>query len=93
VLTGVPVIPVGIFLRCELSICLKSKIAGAQAQAHWFLRGPYAMTVGQPMQFGGDIEDRQHVWNVSELIMHQIRLLANESEHCTLFPKLAAALI
>jgi hypothetical protein len=51
------------------------------------------MTVGQPMQFGGDIEDRQHVWNVSELIMHQIRLLAYESEHRTLFSKLAAALI
>jgi 1-acyl-sn-glycerol-3-phosphate acyltransferase len=93
VLTGAPVIPVGIFLRRELSICLKSKIAGAQAQAHWCLRGPYAMTVGQPMQFGGDIEDRQHVRNVSELIMHQIRLLAYESEHRTLFPKLAAALI
>jgi len=93
VLTGVPVIPVGIFLRRELNICLKSKIAGNQAQAHWCLRGPYAMTVGQPMQFGGDIEDRQHVRNVSELIMRQIRLLAIESEQRTLFPKLAAASI
>ena len=91
--TGAPVIPVGIFLRRELSICIKSKISGAQAQAHWCLRGPYAVTVGQPMQFGGDVEDRQHVRNVSETIMHQIRLLARESEDRTLFPKLAAASI
>ena len=89
--TGAPVIPVGIFLRRELSICIKSKISGALAQAHWCLRGPYAMTVGQPMQFTGDVEDRQHVRNVSEVIMAQIRCLAHESEHRTLSPKLAAA--
>jgi 1-acyl-sn-glycerol-3-phosphate acyltransferase len=89
--TGVPIIPVGIFLRRELSLCIKSKINGLQAQAHWCLRGPYAMTVGQPMQFYGDVEDRQHVRNVSEAIMCQIRLLARESEHRTLRPKLAAA--
>jgi 1-acyl-sn-glycerol-3-phosphate acyltransferase len=91
--TGAPVIPIGIFLRRELSICIKSKISGKQAQAHWCLRGPYAMTVGQPMQFGGDVEDRQHVRNVSEAIMNQIRQLAHESEHRTLFPKLTAASI
>jgi 1-acyl-sn-glycerol-3-phosphate acyltransferase len=91
--TGAPVIPVGISLRRELSICIKSKISGSQAQAHWCLRGPYAITVGQPMQFDGDVEDRQHVRNVSEAIMYQIRQLAHESEHRTLFPKLAAASI
>ena len=91
VLTGVPVIPVGIFLRREPSICIKSKISGALAEAHWCLRGPFAMTVGQPMQFGGDVKDRQHVRNVSELIMYQIRQLSYESEHRTLFPKLTAA--
>ncbi|HVM72708.1 MAG TPA: lysophospholipid acyltransferase family protein [Anaerolineales bacterium] len=91
--TGVPVIPVGIFLRRELSLCIKSKISGNQVQAHWCLRGPYAMTVGQPMQFAGDVEDRQHVRNVSEAIMRQIRLLAGESEHRTLHPELAAVSI
>ena len=91
--TGVPVIPVGIFLRRELSICIKSKISGSLVQAYWCLRGPYAMTVGQPMQFAGDAEDRPHVRNVSEAIMQQIRLLAHESEHRTLGPKLAVASI
>ena len=88
--TGAPVIPVGIFLRRELSLCIKSKISGKPVQAHWCLRGPYAMTVGQPMQFAGDVEDRQHVRNVSEVIMQQVRLLAGESEHRTLHPELAA---
>ena len=81
--TGVPVIPVGIFLPRELRICNKSKISGSQAQAHWCLRGPDAMTVGKPMQFDGDVEDRQYVRNISEAIMLQIRLLAHESEHRT----------
>ena len=89
--SGAPVIPVGIFLRRELSICIKSKISSSLAQAHWYLRGPYAMTVGQPMQFEGDIDDRQNVRHVSEQIMHQIRLLAQESEHRILRPNLAAA--
>jgi 1-acyl-sn-glycerol-3-phosphate acyltransferase len=92
-LTGAPVIPVGIFLRRELSIVIKSKISGAEAKAHWYLRGPYAMTVGNPMQFSGEVEDRQHVREVSEAIMHQIRLLAHESEHRTRRPKLATASI
>lgn len=93
VLTGVPVIPIGIFLRREFSVCIKSKISGAQVQAHWCLRGPYAMTIGQPKHFGGDAENRPHVRNVSKMIMHQIGLLAQESEHRTLFPRLAAASI
>jgi 1-acyl-sn-glycerol-3-phosphate acyltransferase len=92
-LTGAPVIPVGIFLRRELSICIKSKISGSEAQAHWYLRGPYAMTVGHPMQFKGDVEDKQYVRDVSEAIMQQIRLLAHESEHRTRRPKLAAVSI
>jgi 1-acyl-sn-glycerol-3-phosphate acyltransferase len=91
--TGAPVIPVGIFLRRELNICIKSKIGGAQTQAHWCLRGPYTITVGQPMQFEGDVEDRQHVRHVSEAIMHQVRLLTHESEHRTRRLKLAAASI
>ncbi len=91
--SGVPVVPVGIFLRRELSLCIKSKINGSIAQADWCLRGPYAVTVGQPMQFVGDVEDRQLVRLVSETIMQQIRLLATESEQRAGFPKLTTASI
>jgi len=81
--TGVPVIPVGIFLRRELGTTIRSKIAGSHTEGYWYLRGPYAMTIGQPMQFCGDCEDRQYVRQVTETIMHQIRLLAHESEQRT----------
>lgn len=84
--SGAAVIPVGIFLRRELNFCIKSKISGFPAQAHWCLRGPYSMTVGKPMQFGGNVEDRENVRIVSEQIMYQICLLAQESEHYSLHP-------
>jgi 1-acyl-sn-glycerol-3-phosphate acyltransferase len=91
--SGAPIIPVGIFLRREFSVCIRSKINGSQSEGYWYLRGPYAMTVGQPMRFDGDVEDRQYVRHISEVIMHQIRLLTHESEHRTRRPKLAAASI
>ena len=79
--TGAPIIPVGISLRHDQCTCIRSKIDGKQTEGNWYLRGPYAMTVGEPMQFEGDINDRQHVRNVTEAIMDQIRLLAYESKH------------
>jgi len=80
-MTGAPVIPIGISLRQDRCTRIRSKIDGALAEADWYLRGPYAITVGEPMQFNGDAEDREHVRNVTETIMNQIRLLAHESKH------------
>jgi len=87
----VPVVPIGISLRRDRCLNIRSRIAGKHSEARWYLRGPYTITVGQPMQFDSDVEDRLHVRTVSEAIMHQIRLLTHESEHPTLYPKLAAA--
>ena len=56
------------------------KIDGKMAEAPWYLSGPYAITVGEPMYFEGDVEDREHVRTVSESIMRQIRLLTAESK-------------
>jgi len=78
--SGAPVIPIGIYLRRDLCKNIRSKIDGAEAEASWYLRGPYAITIGKPMQFEGDVEDRQYVRNVTEKIMDQIRLLAEESK-------------
>jgi 1-acyl-sn-glycerol-3-phosphate acyltransferase len=89
----VPVVPVGISLRRDRCLNIRSRIAGEQSEARWYLRGPYSITVGRPLQFDGDVEDRQYVRHVSEAIMHQIRLLAHESEYRTRRPKLAAASI
>src|SRR5512140_456538 len=81
IMTGAPVIPIGISLRHDRCTSIRSKIDGAMAEARWYLYGPYAMTVGEPMQFTGDVNDRELVREVSEAIMHQVRMLAHESKH------------
>jgi 1-acyl-sn-glycerol-3-phosphate acyltransferase len=79
-MTGAPIIPVGISLHPERCTYIRSKIDGAMAEAQWYLRGPYAMTVGKPMRLQGDSNDRQHVRNTSEAIMEQIQALTAESK-------------
>ncbi len=90
--TGAPVVPVGIFLRRELNIRIRSKISGSPSLGYWYLRGPYAVTVGRPMQFTGDVEDREYVRRTSEVIMQQIRLLSGESERRTTRFRLAPSM-
>jgi len=78
--TGAPIIPVGIHLPRERSTRIRSNISGRPTVGYWYLRGPYQITVGQPMKFEGNAEDRDHVHKVSLTIMERIRLLAQESE-------------
>jgi 1-acyl-sn-glycerol-3-phosphate acyltransferase len=89
--TGAPVVPVGIDLRRDLCTCIRSRITGSQTEGNWYLRGPYAITVGEPLRFEGDIDDHKHVRNVTEAIMQQIRLLAHESRYRVQGLKPAAA--
>jgi 1-acyl-sn-glycerol-3-phosphate acyltransferase len=90
--SGVPVVPVGIFLHRERCRNIRSSISGGiPAEARWYLRGPYAITVGQPTHFTGDVEDREHVRKVSASIMERIRHLAEESEGRMRGRKLAGA--
>jgi 1-acyl-sn-glycerol-3-phosphate acyltransferase len=77
---GIPVIPVGIYLPREHSHCIKSHLTGKPTTGYWYLRGPYAITLGQPMQFEGDAEDRPLVQAISQSIMERIRALALVSE-------------
>jgi len=83
--TGAAVIPVGIYLPRQRSICINSKISGGKpTTGYWYLQGPYAVTVGAPLRFAGDVSDPQQVETVSAEIMAQIALLADESEGRTL---------
>lgn len=79
--TGVPVIPVGIYLPRERCLQITTRIRGKQMVGYWYLRGPYAMTVGTPMQFSGDPENREHVAYVTETMMEWLATLASESEN------------
>jgi 1-acyl-sn-glycerol-3-phosphate acyltransferase len=80
-LTGVPVIPVGIYLRLSKAITITTKIGDRSATGYWYLRGPYGMTIGNPMKFHGDSQDGDCVAGTSETIMRQITKLAKDSEN------------
>lgn len=79
-LTGTPVIPVGIHYPRENNILISSKITGGEkTDGYWYLTGPYQITVGEPMYFSGDPEDRELVAAESARLMQEIVHLAEES--------------
>ncbi len=79
--SGAPVVPVGIFLHRDRCHNIRSKIAGGvPSEARWYLRGPYAITVGKAARYRGDVGDREHVRRISDVIMENIQRLAEESE-------------
>ena len=79
--SGAPVVPVGIFLHRDRCHNIRSKIAGGvPSEARWYLRGPYAITVGKAARYKGDAGDREHVRRISDVIMENIQRLAEESE-------------
>ena len=79
-LTGAPIIPVGIHYPREKNIRISSKITGGEkSDGYWYLTGPYQITVGQPMYFSGDADDRAQLEAASIQLMDQIAALAEES--------------
>ncbi len=79
-LTGVPVIPIGIYFRRERARKFISKFGDKSETGYWYLRGPYGITIGKPMHFNGDVEDRPYVKSVSQAIMDMINKLAQASQ-------------
>jgi 1-acyl-sn-glycerol-3-phosphate acyltransferase len=77
--TGVPVVPVGIHLDRERIRFFETQVDGVTEIARWYLRGPYAVTIGEPMYRAGDVEDWELVRSVSAQIMGRIVQLAHES--------------
>jgi 1-acyl-sn-glycerol-3-phosphate acyltransferase len=75
----VPVIPVGIHLERERIKFVETTVDDKTETARWYLHGPYAMTVGEPMRLDGDVQDRGYVRSVSERIMQRIACLSRES--------------
>ncbi len=79
-LTGASVVPIGIYFRRERARLFVSKFAGKSETGYWYLRGPYGVTIGEPMQFEGDTEDRIRVKSISSIIMDAINSLALASQ-------------
>lgn len=79
-LTGAPIIPVGIHLQRERIRTYDARLNENDELIRWYWDGPYAMTVGQPFHLEGDVEDHAGVHAASENIMQAIRQLAGQSE-------------
>jgi 1-acyl-sn-glycerol-3-phosphate acyltransferase len=79
-LTGLPVIPIGIYFQRDRARALISKFKEITEIGYWYLRGPYAVTIGKAMQFQGNSEDRAHVRTISTTIMDAINSLAIASQ-------------
>ncbi len=78
--SGAPVLPVGIHLIKNKLHTLKSVVSGKEETSYWYLRGPYGITVGNPIRFHGDVEDHELVRETAEQVMLRIRQMAYESE-------------
>jgi 1-acyl-sn-glycerol-3-phosphate acyltransferase len=78
-ITGAPVVPVGIHLQREGIYFRETTVDDKTEVARFYLHGPYAVTIGEPMRFEGDVEDREFVRAVSRRIMQHISQLARES--------------
>lgn len=82
-ITGAPIVPVGIHLDRARIRLVETSIEGKTVVGTWYLRGPYAITVGEPMRLQGDVEDREHVRAASERLIQRIAVLARQGERRT----------
>lgn len=75
----VPVVPLGIYFPPKNCRRITATFEGEPDVIAWYLRGPYAVTVGRALRFFGDARDRSLVRKVAENVMGHIRALALES--------------
>jgi 1-acyl-sn-glycerol-3-phosphate acyltransferase len=79
--TGAPVIPVGIGLDPRFLHPMETMVDGKPELGTWYFHGPYFMTIGEPMYFKGDDQDRALVSKVTEQIMVKVAALSEESTY------------
>lgn len=79
--SGVPVIPVGIYLPRERSLRIaSSRLSNQPTVGYWYLHGPYGITVGSPMKLDGNLADLDDIRTQARTMMGWIKSLAQESE-------------
>jgi len=78
-MTGVPIIPIGIHLPREGKKVVPARINGQDTVGIFYPHGPYALTVGEPLQFKGDVQNRVVVRQLSERLWQRIAWLSEES--------------
>lgn len=78
-LSGVPVIPVGIYLNRESYYEKDVKTENFKETGRFAYRGKYTMTIGKPIRFSGGVEDDHFVRSVTEQILESIIQQTNKS--------------
>lgn len=92
-MTGAPIIPIGIYVDRSLIRIVDTKIKDNEEVATWYFKGPYAMTVGSPILLDGNIEDREYVREASRQLMQRITQLTHESAYRAASPTEARAFV
>jgi hypothetical protein len=82
-LTGVPVIPIGIYLDRKRNHFIASTVSKKRDVRYWHLHGRYNITVGSAMYFEGDVEYMPNVLMALNRIMRRITQLSLESKRRT----------
>ncbi len=82
-LTGVPVIPIGIYLDRNRNNSTASTVSKKSDVRYWHLYGRYNITVGSAMYFEGNVEYRPNVLTALNRIMQRIIQLSLESKRRT----------
>ncbi len=86
--SGATVIPVGIHLDSRYIRLAYTRVKGKSELGTWYTHGPYAMTVGKPVVFNGDPDDRQMVTSVTSQIMQMIAEMDQESAQRILYAQI-----
>jgi len=89
--SGATVIPVGIHLDHRYIRLAHTQVKGKSELGTWYTHGPYAMTVGKPVVFSGNPDDRQMVAKVTAQIMQLITAVDQESAQRILFAQMHPA--
>ncbi|PKO12564.1 MAG: hypothetical protein CVU39_23595 [Chloroflexi bacterium HGW-Chloroflexi-10] len=84
-LSGVPVIPVGIYLSHNAYIEKKLNTENYADMARWACRGDYFVTVGKARQYQGSVQDRDFVRSLGRSMMADIAGQAQKSNERMLF--------
>ena len=78
--SGAPVIPIGIYLDRSRIHSVHTRVQGKDEVGHWYLRGPYNITIGSPESYQGDCNDWARVREVSARVMRRIMDMTYEGQ-------------
>ncbi len=74
-MTGAPIVPLGIFLDPKRSKIYKTQVNGDDKKGVFYLRGPYHVVAGEALTIKGGVEDRKMVRKKSEEMKELIKHL------------------